>query len=134
MLFDFCTIHLLRRGIKDRLPIEQTAKSGGGAKEVAEKPLRTAVRFPMKLSLRLQTATGVVEAITENISANGILFTGTDLPLVDSRIEFEIRMPAAIMGTPEDVSVHCIGRVVRHQKHGEESQAAAIIDEYYMRA
>ena len=88
----------------------------------------------MKLSLRLQTSSGTMEAVTDNISANGILFTGPTLPLVDSRIEFEIRMPASIMGTSDDVSVHCIGRVVRHQQHGEESQAAAIIDEYYMRA
>ena len=88
----------------------------------------------MKLSLRLQTALGTMEAVTDNISANGILFTGAQLPLVDSRIEFEIRMPASIMGTDDDVSVHCVGRVVRHQQHGDASQAAAIIDEYYMRA
>jgi hypothetical protein len=42
-------------------------------------------------------------------------------------------MPASVMGTPEDVTVHCLGRVVRHQVHEGEAQAAAIIDEYYMR-
>ena len=101
---------------------------------MANYPLRTAVRFPMKLSLRLSTPVGTLEAVTDNISANGILFTGANLPEVDSRIEFTISMPAAIMGTPEDVSVHCIGRVVRLERHGDESQAAAIIDEYFMRA
>jgi hypothetical protein len=87
----------------------------------------------MKLSLRLRTASGILDATTDNISANGILFSGPELPGVDSQIEFTIRMPAAVMGTSEDVSVHCIGRVVRHEQHGGESQAAAIIDEYYMR-
>jgi hypothetical protein len=100
---------------------------------VANYPLRTAVRFPMRLGVRLSTPDGILDAVTENISANGILFTGSDLPKVDSRVEFTISMPAAIMGTTDDVSVHCVGRIVRHQLHGTESQAAAIIDEYFMR-
>jgi hypothetical protein len=96
-------------------------------------PVRTSVRFPMKLSLRLTTTSGTLDAMTEDISANGILFTGSELPGVDTQIEFTIRMPASVMGTPEDVTVHCLGRVVRHQMHEGEAQAAAIIDEYYMR-
>ncbi len=101
---------------------------------MANNPLRTAVRFPMKLSLRLTTTAGTLDAMTDNISANGILFTGPELPGVDSQIEFTIRMPASVMGTAEDVTVHCLGRVVRHQVHEGEAKAAAIIDEYYMRA
>ncbi len=96
--------------------------------------LRTAVRFPMKLALRIKTPQGEIEAVTENISANGILFTGTMLPKVGSQIEFTIQMPAAVMGTAEDLLIHCIGRVVRHQRRGDEAQAAAIIDEYFLRA
>lgn len=96
--------------------------------------VRTAVRFPMKLALTLKTSQGTVDAVTENISANGILFTGSLLPMVDAQIEFTVRMPAGVMGTQEDVSIHCIGRIVRHEQHGEEAQAAAIIDEYTLRA
>ena len=88
----------------------------------------------MKLAVQLTTSTGMLQATTDNISANGILFTGPSLPAVDSHIEFTISMPAAIMGTSDDVSVHCLGRVVRHQVQGEATQAAAIIDEYFMRA
>jgi hypothetical protein len=87
--------------------------------------VRTAVRFPMQL--------GELEAVTDNISANGILFTGRRLPQVDSLIEFTITMPAAVMGTPEDVTVQCVGRVVRSEQHGDAMQAAAIIDEYSLR-
>ncbi len=96
--------------------------------------VRTAVRFPMRLPLQVTTEQGEIDAQTENISANGILFTGPTLPAVDSRIEFTIRMPAAIMGTDEDVAIQCVGRVVRHQRQGDEIQAAAIIDEYSLRA
>lgn len=96
--------------------------------------VRTAVRFPMRLPLHVTTPHGKIDALTENISANGILFTGPTVPAVDSRIEFTIRMPAAVMGTDEDVSIQCVGRVVRHQRHGDEIQAAAIIDEYTLRA
>lgn len=96
-------------------------------------PVRTAVRFPMRLDLLLRMEHGTVAARTENISANGILFTGNIIPDVDSRITFTIRMPAAVMGTPEDVSIDCAGRVVRHQKTTETLYAAAIIDEYLLR-
>ena len=96
--------------------------------------VRTAVRFPMKLALTLKTSQGDVQAVTENISANGILFTGARLPKVNSQIEFTVRMPAAVMGTAEDVTIHCLGRVVRHQQDGDVATAAAIIDEYFLRA
>jgi hypothetical protein len=95
--------------------------------------VRTAVRFPMQLGLLIRTAEGELEAVTDNISANGILFTGRRLPQVDSLIEFTITMPAAVMGTPEDVTVQCVGRVVRSEQHGDAMQAAAIIDEYSLR-
>lgn len=95
--------------------------------------LRTAVRFPMRLPLTVTTADGTVQATTEDISANGILFTGPNLPGLNSRIEFTINMPAAVMGTAEDVMIHCFGRVVRHTNHDGEMKAAAIIDEYSLR-
>ena len=100
---------------------------------VATDQVRTAVRFPMKLSLRVITPGGHIDAVTENISANGILFTADKLPPVDSRIEFTIQMPAEVMGSTGDLLIQCVGRVVRHQFQGDEGQAAAIIDEYFLR-
>jgi hypothetical protein len=100
---------------------------------VATDQVRTAVRFPMKLALQVKTPDGTIEAVTENISANGILFTASTLPPIDSRIEFTIKMPGAVMGRADDLLIQCIGRVVRHQWHGSEGQAAAIIDEYFLR-
>jgi hypothetical protein len=107
---------------------------GSMSRAGATDPVRTAVRFPMQLGLRLKTDFGEVDAITENISSNGILFRGDLLPEVNSRIEFTIDMPAAVMGAPADVCIHCTGRVVRHQTQGGARQAAAIIDEYFLKA
>ena len=99
-----------------------------------DNPVRTAVRFPMKLALRVHSAQGEIEATTENISANGLLFTGDFLPPVDSRIEFTIAMPSSVMGSTRDVTIHCVGRVVRHQMLGGINKAAAVIDEYFLKA
>ena len=97
-------------------------------------PVRTAVRFPLRLPLRIQTPQGEIEAMTENVSANGLLFVTETLPEIDSRVEFTMAMPSAVMGSPRDVSVHCVGRVVRHQQSGADKLAAAVIDEYFLRA
>lgn len=100
----------------------------------ADNPVRTAVRFPMKLALHVQSEQGSIEAVTENISANGLLFVSDILPEIDSRIEFTIAMPSAVMGSTTDVTIHCIGRVVRHQQQGDVKKAAAVIDEYFLKA
>lgn len=95
--------------------------------------LRTAVRFPMRLPLTIRTAEGTFEATTEDISANGILFSGFNLPALNSQVEFTINMPAAVMGTTNDVLIHCVGRIVRQESRNGQKQAAAIIDEYSLR-
>ncbi len=99
-----------------------------------DNPVRTSVRFPMKLALHVHSDQGEIDAVTENISSNGLLFVGDDLPAVDTRIEFRIAMPSAVMGSKRDVTIHCIGRVVRHQVYGDVKKAAAVIDEYFLEA
>ncbi len=99
-----------------------------------ESPMRAAVRFPVKLAVSLRAADQSYQATTEDISANGLLFSGDRLPAVDSVIEFTLNMPSEVMGSPTDVEVHCLGRVVRHERQGSLEQAAAVIDEYYMKA
>ena len=103
-------------------------------KPAGDSPVRTAVRFPMRLVLHIDTSDGVLEALTETISANGLLFVSDTLPEIDSKIEFTISMPSAVMGSEKDVTIHCFGRVVRHQHQGSEKKAAAVIDEYYLKA
>jgi hypothetical protein len=100
----------------------------------ARDAVRTAVRFPLSLALHLKTESGTVEATTKDISSNGLLFVTSHLPTIGSNIEFTMDMPAVVMGWESDVSIHCMGRVVRHQHTGEESMAAAVIDEYFLKA
>jgi hypothetical protein len=108
--------------------VNQRHKSNG------DNPVRNAVRFPMKLAIHICTGDGDVEAVTENISANGLLFVSDHLPDIDSKIEFTIAMPSAVMGSTTDVTIHCRGRVVRHSLQDGEKKAAAVIDEYFLKA
>lgn len=103
-------------------------------KPAARDAVRTAVRFPLKLPLHLKTEDGMVEATTKDISANGLLFVTSHLPKIGSNIEFTMDMPSEVMGWEKDVCIHCMGRVVRHQHIGHESMAAAVIDEYILKA
>jgi hypothetical protein len=95
--------------------------------------MRAAVRFPLRLALHLKTEGGIVEATTREISSNGLLFATTYLPKIGSSIEFTMDMPSEVMGLANDVSIHCTGRVVRHQQTEEESMVAVVIDEYSLR-
>jgi hypothetical protein len=100
----------------------------------AKDAVRTAVRFPLKLALHLKTEDGLMEATTIDVSSNGLLFETANLPKIGSTIEFTMDMPSEVMGSPTDVSIHCTGRVVRHQHSEYESMAAAVIDQYFLKA
>jgi hypothetical protein len=81
----------------------------------------------------LKTEDGIVDATTLDISSNGLLFVTSYLPKLGNRIEFTMDMPSEVMGWASDVSIHCRGRVVRHQHSGQDSIVAAVIDEYSLR-
>lgn len=97
-------------------------------------PMRAAVRFPLRLELVISTAEREYKAITEDVSAYGLLFLGEELPPVGSEVEFRLKMPSAVMGGAEDVVLHCLGRIVRHQVTAGGTVAAAVIDEYSLKA
>jgi hypothetical protein len=98
-----------------------------------ENAVRASVRFPMQLAVVLETDDGPIEAITVDVSANGLLFSAARLPPVGSKIVFTMTMPSAVMASQNDVSVHCIGRIVRHQHTEDAMRAAAVIDEYFLK-
>ena len=111
----------------------------GGILTAWQKPgerdaIRTAVRFPLRLALHLKTEDGTIEATTKDVSSNGLLFVAANLPKIGSSIEFTMDMPSEIMGSEKDVSIHCTGRIVRHQRSEGEAMAAAVIDEYFLKA
>jgi len=100
---------------------------------VTERPveLRGAVRFPLCVPITISTDTGDLPAVTENISANGVLFQLAVPLVVGSSVSFTIAMPAEAMGAPTDVVLHCTGRVVRCTPDLETTHVAAVIDQYH---
>jgi hypothetical protein len=92
--------------------------------------MRSAVRFPLKLPVAIQSGSGLHEAETEDISSGGLLFRVDADLAVGSTIEFSIVMPAAVLGAPTDVRISCVGRVVRATDESGKRTVAAIIDEY----
>ena len=103
-------------------------------KQLQGSPVRTAVRFPIQLPLRLQTPHGEVAAVTENISGNGLMFIVDEVLEIDTPIEFTMAMPAEVLGADRDVVVHCMGRIVRYQQLEPQIRAGAVIDEYFFKA
>ena len=92
--------------------------------------VRCAVRFPLMLPVVLVSSQGEFGSLTRNVSASGVLLE-LDRPLaVGLEISFSLRMPGRVMGTPRDVLVYCLGRVVRCSLSQYQYQAGATIDEY----
>ena len=92
--------------------------------------VRCAVRFPLALPIVLTTSDGDVGAVTYNVSASGVLFELDTEIAPGTEIQFALRMPGTILGTPRDVLVNCRGRVVRCSVNQTLHQAAATIDDY----
>ena len=69
-------------------------------------------------------------AETTDISAGGVLFYVDADVAVGSTVNFNISMPASVLGTPQDVMVRCVGRVIRSSEENGRKAVAAIIDEY----
>lgn len=97
-------------------------------------PVRTAVRFPLHLAIHLSTGDHAYEAVTEDVSASGILFAADDVPPLESTVNFQLKMPADVMGGNDDVLLQCTGRIVRHSARGDKKLAAATIDLYTLKA
>src|ERR1700744_5432173 len=103
----------------------------------SERPveLRAAVRFPLCVPITICTERGELPAVTENISANGVLFELSTSLVVGTVVSFTIKMPAEAMGTPTDVVLHCTGRVVRCtpdvKPEVKTTHVAAVIDKYH---
>ena len=93
--------------------------------------LRSATRFPIKLPVQVRAEeAAALAAETKDISAGGVLFYVDKEMEVGSHIEFNIFLPAAVLGTSSDVNVQCVGRVVRCAEEGPRRAVAAVIDEY----
>lgn len=95
--------------------------------------MRAAVRFPLHLPVQLRTDAGLVDAITEDISSVGALFLTQRAPAVGSMLEWNLHLPAEVMGTPASVQVDCVGRVVWTRVGSDGVRLGAIIDHYELK-
>ena len=95
---------------------------------------RTGTRFPVHLPIKVLGTSGAkpeLEGTTENISGAGIYIWVDQALEVNSRVEFEITIPASAIAADQNVVLHCVGRVVRAESQSaEKSGVACVIDEY----
>jgi c-di-GMP-binding flagellar brake protein YcgR len=95
---------------------------------------RTGTRFPVHLPIKVlgtSAAKPELEGTTENISGAGVYIWVDQTLEVNSRVEFEITIPAPAIGADQDVVLHCVGRVIRaDSQSSEKSGVACVIDEY----
>ena len=99
------------------------------------KSLRSAVRFPLALPVHILVAEKQYEAVTDNISANGVLLrmrAAKDCELLTpgTAVEFLIEIPEGTIAPNEAAAVHCSGRVIRSYGARCSAYTAAVIDEY----
>ena len=92
--------------------------------------VRCAVRFPLALPRR-SPCQGRAECPHPKCLRRRRLFALDRELKVGPDIHFSLRMPGSVLGTPQDVLVHCRGRVVRCSISQSHYQAAATIDEYH---
>jgi PilZ domain len=99
---------------------------------VPEKPtgLRTSVRFPLSLHIRVMTSARMYEAVTDNISAHGLLMHLNELLEPGTEVDFLIEIPKGTIAPDETAAVHCRGRIVRSFYGLSAAYAAVVIDEY----
>jgi len=93
-------------------------------------PARSAVRYPLHLRVTLLADNCDYEALTEDVSASGVLFR-LQKPLREGlHIDFLLEIPAGMLEFSVTAAVHGSGRIVRsYWKHGQ-AFSAAVIDEY----
>lgn len=106
----------------------RSSKMGGASNSLIE--LRSSVRFPVRMQVKIQTVNGKKEdAETINVSASGVLLLFSRVLDEGSAIEVEMVMPSQAMGTQQDVVVHCQGRVIRsYRKSQTQVEIATVID------
>jgi len=85
------------------------------------------------MKVQVHTSNGREDAETINVSASGVLLAFTRMLDAGSAIEVEMIMPSNALGTPQDVRLHCQGRVIRSYRKGPtQVEVATVIDSYEM--
>ncbi len=100
---------------------------------------RTGKRFPLELAITIRNPNSATneEAVTCDVSASGVYIRANSKIHVGTTIEFEIELPAAVLGTENAVAIRCKGRVVRMDdntkddaKTAKQNGVGCVIDQY----
>lgn len=97
---------------------------------------RTGRRFPLNLPITIREGESAdqTSSTTQNVSAAGVYISANSELEIGSHIEFEITLPAEIIGGNQDVRVRCQGRVIRRERPEESRNpnggVACVIDNY----
>lgn len=94
------------------------------------RPLRGAVRYPLHLRVTILCDGQQLEAVTEDVSASGILLRLQEPLEAGKTIEFLLEVPAGALGFSATAAVHGTGRIIRSYLKQQQPFAAAVIDEY----
>ncbi len=92
--------------------------------------LRSAVRFPMHLPVLLMVGGEQLEAVTVNISHNGVLLQVPDLLPANEGLEFLLEVPKEVTLNDSTAAIHCVGHVIRSYRENGSCFLAAVIDDY----
>ncbi|HEX4005972.1 MAG TPA: PilZ domain-containing protein [Acidobacteriaceae bacterium] len=94
------------------------------------RPLRGAVRYPLQLRVTLLSDGRASDAVTEDLSASGVLLRLNEPLQTGQKIDFLLEIPSGALGFSTTAAVYGSGRVVRsYWMHGQPF-AAAVIDDY----
>jgi PilZ domain len=104
---------------------------------------RTGKRFPLQLTTTIRGAklagskASKLQGKTADLSAAGVFIQADGDFEVGSNIEFDITLPAEVIGSGQDVEIRCQGRVVRsadpkarRQRDKGKGGVACVIDQY----
>lgn len=91
---------------------------------------RGAVRYRMHLRVTLMVDGHSYQAITEDLSASGVLLRLQEPVQVGEGVEFLVEIPSGVLELSVTAALHCSGRIVRSFWRDGETWAAAVIDEY----
>ena len=93
-------------------------------------PSRGAVRYQLCLPVTVLAEGCNNEALTEDLSASGLLLRLQEPLQEGQHIEFPVEIPAGTLDVSVTAAVHCSGRIVRSYWNDGQPFAAAVIDEY----
>ncbi len=91
---------------------------------------RSYARYALELPVRILCGREEFHGVTENVSANGVLFRVNQPVSVGMEVEFLLEVPESVLGDGCGAAAHCAGKIIRSYKKGPHYYAAAIIEEY----